>query len=84
MKHSSIWALAAGLFLASSFVASALADDTPASVKKGIGHGPAVQQSLPSSASRPTTTKHTGATNQGKTVKSMNREAKEKVETEGK
>lgn len=84
MKHSSVLAMGAGLFLASSLLAGAFADDSANSVKHGIGRGPAVQQSVPSKAAPPTPTRHTGATNQSSTVKSMNQEAKQKVETEGK
>src|SRR6201995_4849234 len=45
---------------------------------------PAVEKSLPSSAPAATTTQTTGATNQNKTVKSMNDKAKANVEAEGK
>jgi hypothetical protein len=45
---------------------------------------PAMEKSLPSSAPAATTTQTTGATNQNKTVKSMNDKAKANVEAEGK
>ncbi|HEY4041774.1 MAG TPA: hypothetical protein VGM32_08000 [Rhodopila sp.] len=45
---------------------------------------PAVEKSMPSSAPAATTTRTTGATNQSKTVKSMNDKAKKAVETGGK
>jgi hypothetical protein len=45
---------------------------------------PAMEKSLPSSAPAATTTQTTGATNQSKTVKSMNEKEKSKVETSGK
>jgi hypothetical protein len=57
---------------------------TTGSTKPNMGKGPAEQKSLPSSATDATTTKHTGSTAQDHTVKSMNENAKTKVETEGK
>jgi hypothetical protein len=45
---------------------------------------PAMEKSLPSSASAATPTQTTGATNQSKTVKSMNDQEKSKVENTGK
>jgi len=57
---------------------------TTGSTKPDMGHGPADQKSLPSSAPPATTTATTGATDQSKTVKSMNRDAKAKVDVEGK
>lgn len=85
MKHSSMMAVGAGIFLASSLLVGAFADDAANKAKPGIGKGPAVQQSLPSSsAPPPTPTQHTGATNQSGTVKAMNKEAQKKVEAEGK
>jgi hypothetical protein len=54
------------------------------STKPHLGSGPAVQKSLPSSAPAATTKRTTGATNQSKSVKTMNSKAKAKVETEGK
>jgi hypothetical protein len=70
----------------------AVADDaaTPAkpattsSTKPNMGNGPAVEKSLPSSAPAATTTQTTGATNQDKTVKTMNSNEKAKVEAVGK
>lgn len=84
MKHSSVSIIGAGLLLAASVVAGAFADDAPTGSKQGIGKGPAVQQSVPSPAPTPTPTKQTGATNQSAPVKAMNKEAKQRVETEGK
>jgi hypothetical protein len=57
---------------------------TTGSTKPHLGNGPAVEKSLPSSAPAATTTRTTGATNQDKTVKSMNSNEKAKVETNGK
>jgi len=70
----------------------AVADDTatpakPAttsSTKPNMGKGPADEKSVPSSAPAATTTKTTGATDQDKTVKSMNSNEKAKVEATGK
>jgi hypothetical protein len=45
---------------------------------------PAMEKSLPSSAPAATTKQTTGATNQSKTVKSMNDQEKSKVESTGK
>ena len=45
---------------------------------------PAMEKSLPSSAPAATTTQITGATDQSKTVKSMNNKAKAQVEAGGK
>jgi hypothetical protein len=45
---------------------------------------PAEEKSMPSSAPAATTTQTTGATNQSKTVKSMNEKAKSEVEAGGK
>jgi hypothetical protein len=45
---------------------------------------PAMEKSMPSSAPAATTTQTTGATNQSKTVKSMNDQEKSKVENTGK
>ena len=71
---------------------AAIADDAAApgkpvtvgSVKPGLGNGPAVEKSLPSSAPAATTKQQTGATDQDKTVKAMNNNEKAKVEVEGK
>jgi hypothetical protein len=63
---------------------AALADDNPPPAKGQIGNGPAVEKSVPSSAPAATTTRMTGATDQSKTVKSMNNSEKSKVETNGK
>ena len=57
---------------------------TSGSTQPHLGNGPAVEKSLPSSASDATRTANTGATDQNKTVKSMNNNAKAKVDTEGK
>jgi hypothetical protein len=54
------------------------------STKPHMGNGPAVEKSLPSSAPAATTTRTTGATDQGKTVKAMNKNEKAKVEATGK
>jgi hypothetical protein len=45
---------------------------------------PAEEKSIPSSAPGATTTQITGATNQSKTVKTMNEKAKSEVEAGGK
>jgi hypothetical protein len=45
---------------------------------------PAEEKSMPSSAPAATTTQTTGATNQSKTVKTMNDKAKSEVEANGK
>jgi hypothetical protein len=45
---------------------------------------PAEEKSMPSSAPAATTTQTTGATNQSKTVKTMNEKAKSEVEAGGK
>jgi len=58
-----------------------LADDP----KAQIGNGPKVEKSTSSSsAPAATTTQTTGATDQSQTVKSMNKDAKSRIETEGK
>jgi hypothetical protein len=58
-----------------------LADDP----KAQIGNGPKVEKSTPSSsAPAASRTQTTGATDQGPKVKKMNKEAKDKIETEGK
>jgi hypothetical protein len=57
---------------------------TSGSVKPHLGNGPAVEKSLPSSAPAATTKQTTGATNQSKTVKTMNSNEKSKLEAEGK
>jgi hypothetical protein len=49
-----------------------------------MGNGPAEEKSLPSSAPAATTTRKTGSTHQGNTVKAMNSKEKAKVETGGK
>lgn len=74
--------------VASALISSvALAADQPpttGSTKPHLGNGPAVEKSLPSSAPAATTTRTTGATDQGNTVKAMNNNAKAKVDVEGK
>jgi hypothetical protein len=60
----------------------ALADD--AASKPHIGNGPAVEKSVPSSAPAATTTQTTGATDQDKTIRSMNNNEKSKIEANGK
>jgi hypothetical protein len=57
---------------------------TTGSTKPNLGNGPADEKSLPSSASPATTTRTTGTTDQGKTVKTMNSNEKAKVEAGGK
>ena len=57
---------------------------TTSSTKPNMGKGPADEKSLPSSAPAATTTQTTGATDQNKTVKSMNNNEKAKVEATGK
>ena len=57
---------------------------TSGSTKPHMGNGPAVEKSVPSSAPAATRSGNTGATDQNKTVKSMNNNAKARVETEGK
>ncbi len=57
---------------------------TTGSTKPGLGSGPAEEKSVPSSAANATTTATTGATNQDKTVKTMNNNEKAKVEAGGK
>ena len=58
-----------------------LADDP----KAQIGHGPKVEKSTSSeSAPAANRTQTTGATDQSHTVKTMNKDAKSRVETEGK
>ncbi len=89
-----VFAIAIGLFLLLSIltVGTATAEDAvqkplPSATggsKPGLGNGPAVQQSLPSSAPAATTTRSTGATNQDTTVKAMNSNEKAKVEVGGK
>ncbi len=88
-----VFAIAIGLFLLLSIltVGTATAEDAvqkplPSATggsKPGLGNGPAVQQSLPSSAPA-ATTRSTGATNQDTTVKAMNSNEKAKVEVGGK
>jgi len=58
-----------------------LADDP----KAQIGNGPKMEKSTSSASAPAATTKQTtGATDQNHTVKSMNKDAKSKIETEGK
>jgi|SwirhisoilCB2_FD_contig_41_10222256_length_1038_multi_2_in_0_out_0_2 hypothetical protein len=57
-----------------------LADDP----KAQIGNGPKEKSTSSSSAPAASRTQTTGATNQSHDVKKMNKEAKEKIETEGK
>ncbi|HQT77214.1 MAG: hypothetical protein B7Z80_05890 [Rhodospirillales bacterium 20-64-7] len=89
----SLGGVGGGLLHGGAFTGTAMAAEPGAasaqapktgSVNPNLGSGPADQKSLPSSATPPTTTKHTGATNQSHKVKSMNKKAKAKVETEGK
>jgi hypothetical protein len=74
---------AGGAAMAQNNSAPTTATPSPGSSKPNLTKGP-TQKSLPSSAPDATRTKTTGATNQSKTVKTMNNNAKEKVETEGK
>lgn len=81
-------ALGVSLFTGGAAVAQdnshpATATPPASSTKPNLTKGP-TQKSLPSSAPAATRTKTTGATNQSKTVKTMNNNAKAKVETEGK
>jgi hypothetical protein len=57
---------------------------TAGSTKPNLGNGPADEKSLPSSAPAAKTTGTTGATDQNKTVKSMNKNEASKVEAGGK
>ncbi len=87
MKKSSLAIAAASVFWCSAGFA---ADDgtpkppTVGSTQPHLGNGPAVEKSLPSSAPSATTTAQTGANDQSKAVKSMNSEAKAKIDVEGK
>jgi len=82
----------AALVVAMLTAGAAIADEAAApakpaatgSVKPGLGNGPVVEKSLPSSAPTATTTQQTGATDQDKTVKAMNSNEKAKVEVGGK
>jgi len=78
-KSIVVFGVVAALLVPAGF---ALADD--ATSKPHIGNGPAVEKSVPSSAPAATTTQTTGATDQDKTVKSMNNSEKAKIEANGK
>jgi hypothetical protein len=89
MRKKSLTIGAAFVLVVSTWMGgAALADDaaktrTTGSTKPNLGNGP-VEKSLPSSASPATRTQTTGATDQNKTVKTMNTNEKAKVETSGK
>jgi hypothetical protein len=57
---------------------------TTGSTKPNLGNGPAQEKSLPSSAPPATTMRTTGATDQNKTVKTMNSNEKAKIDAAGK
>ncbi len=83
--------ISAALVLSAPIYSAALAaddgtakPDTTGSTQPHLGNGPAVEKSLPSSAPPATTTRTTGATDQNKTVKAMNGNAKGKIDAEGK
>lgn len=87
MKKSSLAfgaSLVLGLTLLTGGGLRAQQPTTAGSTKPGLGHGPAVEKSVPSSAPAATTTQTTGATDQGKAVKAMNKKEKTKVEKTGK
>jgi len=78
-----------GLIVSQLMCGSVMADDlaktrTSGSTKPGLGAGPAEQKSVPPSAPPATTTQTTGATNQDRTVKTMNRNAETAINKEGK
>lgn len=75
--------LAGAVAVAQNSTTPGTATPHPGSTKPNLTKGP-TQKSLPSSAPAATRTRTTGATNQSKTVKTMNNDAKGKVETEGK
>jgi hypothetical protein len=90
MKKSS-WALGASVGMAFSLLAGGVMADqstpnvrTPTTGSVKAPDKPAVEESLPSKAPAATRTENTGATDQSKTVKSLNNKEKDKVETEGK
>ena len=69
---------------AASLLAGRTVQADDAVSKPHIGNGPAVEKSVPSAAPAATTTRATGATDQDKTVKSMNSNEKAKIEANGK
>ena len=75
--------LAGGVAMAQSNTPAGTASPMAGHTKPNMGKGP-TQKSMPTSAAPATRTHTTGATNQSKTVKKMNTNAKAKVETEGK
>jgi hypothetical protein len=79
-----IWIASAALVVSLWAGGGLQAQPATGSTKPHLGNGPAVEKSLPSSAPAATTTAKTGATNQDKTVKTMNNNEKSKVEVEGK
>lgn len=74
------WMCVAGL-AADSGTAKA---PTAGSTQPNLGKGPAEERSLPSTAPPATATAQTGSNDQSNAVKSMNKDAKAKVDAEGK
>ena len=74
----------AGAALAEDAAGTTAKAPTTGSTKPHLGNGPAVEKSLPSSAPAATRTHTTGATNQSKTVKTMNSNENAKVDAGGK
>ncbi len=83
-KVTTLAALVASVLVWSAQEAVAQANTPPGTTATRPAKTPAEQTSIPNTSAPATTTETTGASNQDATVKKMNEDEKQKVDTKGK
>jgi hypothetical protein len=83
-KLTALLALISGVLLANVQELAAQTSEPPGATATRPEKTPAAQTSVPSASAPATTTQTTGETNRDPTVKKMNEDEKQKVDTKGK
>jgi len=83
-KVTTLAALVSGVLLSNVQEVAAQTNLPPTATATRPAKTPPAQTSVPNASPPPTTTQTTGETNQDATVKKMNEDEKQKVETKGK
>jgi hypothetical protein len=83
-KVTTLAALVASVLVCNVAEATAQANSPPSTTATRPAKMPPEQTSVPNTSAPPTTTETTGASNQDATVKKMNEDEKQKVDTKGK
>ena len=83
-KITTLAALVASVFLSNVQEAAAQANPPPSATATRPEKTPSAQTSIPNASPPATTTQTTGESNRDPTVKKMNEDEKQKVETKGK